>query len=221
MSGLSDRDIAETVQRYTDRYETFGYSPMTLGWNKGRQHIRFEALTSLFPLKGKRILDIGCGFGDLNTLLVDTCGDDYQYLGIDLVPSLVAEAKVRWQRPNVEFLVGDFLKTDFKVPFDIAIASGIFNHRLSAGDNYEVIHATIARTFSLVKDGLAFDFLSDQVDFTHAHTFHSAPSRLLQMAYGFSRKVVLRNDYLPFEFAIFVSHAEVDKETSTYLRSQP
>ena len=220
MSGLPNNDVDEIVNRYTDRYEQFGYSPLTLGWNKGRQSLRFAALTSMFPLKGKKILDIGCGFGDLNTILQDKCGRDYDYTGIDLVPDLISEAKRKWQGDNIRFYTGDFLSVPLESDYDVAISSGAFNHQLSEADNYGVIEATIDRTWPRVSIGLAFDFLSTKVEFTHDHTFHSDPAHILEMAYRKTRRVVLRNDYLPFEFAVCMySDDRVDAETGRYVSS--
>ena len=48
------------------------------------------------------------------------------------------------------------------------------------------------------------DFLSDKVDYQHEHTFHNAPEAVLAFAYGLTRNIVLRNDYMPFEFSILL-----------------
>lgn len=67
---LPEKDIADTVARYSKRFGEFGYSPKSLGWNKGKQDIRFEILTSLYNFHDKTILDAGCGFGNLNQTLM-------------------------------------------------------------------------------------------------------------------------------------------------------
>ena len=73
-----------------------------------------------------------------------------------------------------------------------------------AADNYDFIDACIDKALAVCRDGLAFDFLSDKVDFQLEHTFHSSPERILEMAYRYSRNVILRNDYMPFEFSVFI-----------------
>lgn len=201
---LPDKDRAETIKRYSERYREFGYSPKSLGWNKGKQDIRFEILTSLYNCKGKTILDIGCGFGDLNKTLAAHCADQYRYIGIDLVPDLLQEAGSRYGSDTVHFVEGDFLEAKFDESPDFAIASGIFNHKLQDAENYALIEATMIKAFDLCNDGFAFDFLSDKVDYTLEHTFHSSPEKILSIAYRLSKNVVLRNDYMPFEFSIFL-----------------
>ena len=92
MKALPEEDVELTRQRYRQRYEDHGYSPRTLGWNKDRQAIRFQSLSSLFDLKDASVLDIGCGFADLYTFLKDNDQAPADYLGIDLVPELTEEA---------------------------------------------------------------------------------------------------------------------------------
>jgi len=200
---LSDKDKNEIIQRYSDRYRQYGYSPFTLGWNKGKQNIRFDILTSMQDLSNKFVLDIGCGFGDLNIILKNKF-INYCYLGLDIVPDLITEAKSRYSNKNIDFLCGDFLDHLVTQNFDFAIASGIFNFKLKEDNNYNYIENVIKKALSICREGIAFDFLSDKVDFQYEHTFHSSPEKILEIAYKYSRNIVLRNDYMPFEFAVYI-----------------
>ena len=201
---LSKKDRDNNVNRYVERFREHGYAPETLGWNKGRQPVRFDILTEFGELAGKRILDIGCGFGDLNKTLRAKFGDDYTYIGVELVEELVDEARKRYPQSNVRFVHGEFLDDAIQVEADVAMASGVFNYRFDDTDNYAFIEATMQKAFALSKDGLAFDFLSDRVEYELPHTFHSNPGRILDMAAVHSRNMVLRNDYIPFEFALYL-----------------
>jgi SAM-dependent methyltransferase len=201
---LSKKDIKEVVDRYSKRFLQFGYSPKTLGWDKGKQDIRFDILTSQYNFQNKSILDIGCGFGDLNKSLQNKFKFDYKYYGIDIVPDLIDQAKKKFTGKNICFFCGDFLSEEFNSKFDYAIASGIFNFKLLEGDNYNYIENVINKAFELCRDGFAFDFLSDKVDYQYENTFHSNPEKILNIAFKYSRNVILRNDYMPFEFTLFV-----------------
>jgi SAM-dependent methyltransferase len=204
VEGLSDHDRNLLLERYGERFRDFGYSPKSLWWDKGKQGIRFRVLTSHYDFRNKRVLDIGCGFGDLNNTLRKRSANKYDYYGLDLVQEFVEVARGLYGTPRVRFACGDFLSVAFEEEFDYAIASGIFNFKLSGEDNYDVIDSAIRKALSVCRDGLAFDFLSDKVDFRHAHTFHSSPERVLSIGYKYSRNVLLRNDYMPFEFSLFV-----------------
>ena len=107
MQKMPKAEMNATIKRYHDRYCEFGYSPKSLGWGKGKQDIRFDILTSLYDCRNKTVLDIGCGFGDLNITLEQKF-KSYRYLGCDLCEDLVAEGRKRY--PNAHFLVGDFLE---------------------------------------------------------------------------------------------------------------
>lgn len=213
---LSNEDIDETIKRYTQRFETYGYSPLTLGWNKGKQTIRFSSLLDGFDLKGKSILDIGCGFGDLNKTLQARYGQEYQYVGYDLVPALIDEARKRWTNSNVSFFCGEFKQTPTP-SFDFAIGSGLFNHKLKSSEPYAVIYSVISAALNSVREAVSFDFLSTKVDFQLPHTHHSCPSKILELSYSLSRRLTLRNDYLPFEFLVQIhKNDQIDEATTCY-----
>lgn len=200
---LSQKDIQEISSRYEDRYRAYGYSPRTLDWDKDKQMMRFSILTSQYDFRGKEVLDIGCGFGDLNRVLLAATDGDYRYFGIDVTQSLLSEAQSRYGNDRVHFGCGDFLALD--VPeLDYAIASGIFNLKLIESDNYVFIEQVMRKAFCLCRAGFAFDFLSDKVDFCKENTFHASPERVLALAYSLSRNVILLNNYMPFEFSLFV-----------------
>lgn len=200
---LSQNDIQQISDRYEQRYSEYGYSPRTLDWDKGKQKMRFSILISQYNFRGKNVLDIGCGFGDLNSVLSKATDGDYSYLGVDVSASLLAEAQIRYGSERVGFSCGDFLALDIP-EVDYVIASGIFNLKLKEGDNLVFIEKVMQKAFSLCRVGFAFDFLSDKVDFSKENTFHSSPERILGLAYGFSRNVILLNNYMPFEFSVFV-----------------
>lgn len=193
------------IERYSRRFAEHGYDPRTLGWDKGKQQTRFRILTSQYDFRGKRVLDIGCGFGDLNEGLQRRTGREYSYHGVDLVPDLIDRAKDLYPAGNITFSCADVLSDDFTGNFDYAVASGLFNFPFNDVANYDFIDAVINKALSFCCDGLAFDFLSDKVDWRQANNFYSSPEQVLGMAYKYSRNVVLRNDYMPFEFAVFIN----------------
>jgi len=198
---LNEKDQEKIVTSYTTRYDEFGYAPKSLYWDKGKQNLRFDILTSSFDMEGMRILDIGCGFGDLNRFL-KTKTENYSYLGIDITEAFIREATNRYASEKIRFVHGDFLHEDVGDDFDIAIASGTFNFKFDHDDNYAFVDHAIRKALSVCKTGLAFDFLSDKVDYRHEHSFYYAPEKVLEIAYRYTRNVTLRNDYMPFEFTL-------------------
>lgn len=211
---FSAKDKEKVIDRYTKRFKTYGYSPKTLGWFKGKQDIRFHILTSHVNLENKAILDIGCGFGDLNRILKNKL-NSYTYFGVDIVPALIEEGKKRYSGSNIQFLCADFSELKIEPMFDYAIASGIFNFKLLHEDNYHYIEHIIQKSLKLCTIGIAFDFLSDKVDYEYEETFHNSPEKILSIAYKYSRNIVIRNDYMPFEFSLFITKDDSFKPETT------
>lgn len=86
-------------------------------------------------------------------------------------------------------------------------------------DNYAYVYEVMKKALLLCKDGIAFDFLSDKVDYKLDHAFHYDPVRILNIAYSFSRRVLLRNDCFPFEFSVYVYKDDsFSKEDTTFIQ---
>jgi len=194
--------IATMTERYRGQYREHGYSPKSLGWDKGKQEVRFQTLFEFFSWEGRAVLDIGCGFGDFAGYLTRKIGPTFNYTGIDLVPEFIDEARARNAYPTTSYLTGDFLQVSFDRPFDIVVGSGIFNHKFDNGRNQAVVEKTMRKAFAMCQEGIAFDFLTDKVDFKHAHTHHTNPEWLLGLGYLLTRNLTFRNDVMPFECAI-------------------
>lgn len=216
---ISCHDKDKLIADYRKRFAEYGYSPKTLGWDKGKQDIRFSILTSQWELEGKRILDVGCGFGDLNRYFRKNKIENYEYVGVDVVEELIHEAKKQNSEngnSKISYICADFLDMPFTESFDYVISSGAFNRRFFGElDNYSFIEKCIDKSFDLCGEGIAFDFLSDKVDYQYEHTFHSSPERILGYSYSKSRNVILRNDYMPFEFSIFIFKDDSFKNEDT------
>jgi len=76
------------------------------------------------PKRGARILDLGCGTGDLLA-----CLSEASYVGIDLNEDYISAARKRYAEQGT-FLVGDATKfsEQIKGPFEFIIAVGLLHH---------------------------------------------------------------------------------------------
>ncbi|HEX8723391.1 MAG TPA: methyltransferase domain-containing protein [Pyrinomonadaceae bacterium] len=200
---MNPLDRQRYVERYTSRYRRFGYDPLTLGWGKGgRQEIRFAALLGMAPEPRGRVLDVGCGFGDLYGYLRKV-GWEGDYVGLDIVPKLLEVA--REQYPGIDVRACDILEEGASPgEFDYVVASGVFNARLHGESNETYIGAMLRRMLGLARVGVAADFLSTHVDFRHEDAHHSDPAALLGLAMKLTRRAAVRHDYLPFEFCVYL-----------------
>jgi len=210
---MTPEDIDAIVRVYSQRFDEFGVSAETLGWGqKDRRRLRFEMLCSLWDLDGKVVLDFGCGFGDLCGFLAET-RKNVRYIGIDINPRFVQAA--RELQPSGDFRTMNLLEEDLGEPVDFVFASGVFNDQVS--DNRAFVADAFAAFDKVARVGFAANFLSTKVDYRYPTANYTEPADALELCYRYSRNVVLRNDCMPFEFAVFVNKASrVDPERTVF-----
>lgn len=84
-----------------------------------RQLLQQAGITS-----GMRVLDVGCGSGDVSFLAADLVGPSGEVIGADRVAEAVKRATARAQAKdirNVKFLEGDPTELQFDRPFDAVV----------------------------------------------------------------------------------------------------
>lgn len=77
---------------------------------------------------GARVLDVGCGPGNVEKLLVES-GKEFKILGIDLADEMIKHARTNVVSPGVEFIVGDIRNIGLEAgTYDAVIASFCLPH---------------------------------------------------------------------------------------------
>lgn len=205
---FSKNDKLSVISRYTEKFKKFGYSQKTLGWDKGKQDIRFDVLTCAWDFKNASVLDVGCGFGDFYGFANDKFGNLSRYTGLEIVPSLIEKGRELYgENSNFEIISSSITDWEPEIAYDYVVISGLFNFKLDGGseNNYQFIDFVLKRSMSFVKKGVAANFLSDKVDYEYENTFHSNPGRILDICFNFTRNIVFKNDYFPFEFTVLLN----------------
>lgn len=212
---MKKNEILEAVNRYNQRLEQFGISEQALGWGeKGRAKLRYNILLSQWDFDNSSVLDAGCGFGDLFGYMVQKGCRNFKYLGLDINSAFIHIAKEKY-RGSATFHVKNLLEQEGETSVDFILSSGVFNHKLE--DNMGFISASFKKFNSLSTRGFAANFLSDKVTFRNDDMFYASPPEILTLAYQYSNNIVLRNDYMPFEFTVFVNKfAEIDGKLTVY-----
>jgi SAM-dependent methyltransferase len=197
-------DVADAVRRYADRYAQHGYQPLTLGWTKGRQQLRFAAALEMLGQSFDSVLDVGCGFGDLFGYLRGL-GWRGRYLGVDLVPELLEEGRRRYGPLGAHFERADLTATDVDFHADVAVAIGIFNHRLRQ-DNLAFLRQMLAAMWRHTTVAVTADFLSATANRRRDDLFYAPVGEVVQAGLALSKRVMLHHGYMPFEFNLTVWH---------------
>lgn len=169
----------------------------------GRQDVRFPVLAA--PALAKpdcAVLDVGCGFAELYGFLRSR-GWRGRYTGIDIVPALLNEARRRY--PDIELYEHDGSSgLGHLTPHDFVIASGVMNLALPGNDNEAHIEKFLRIMFQHASQALAVDFMTAYVDSQHPDAWHTDPVWAFTVANRLTRRLVLRADYMPYEFALFL-----------------
>ena len=196
---MKERDRKILTDFYQENYRRHGYDPKSLGWIEGTQETRFTVLTALGDLDGSSVLDVGCGFADLYGFLLER-GIKVDYTGIDLNPEFIDVARGLY--PDARLIVGDFEEIKIPGQFDWAFESGIFN--LKVKQHQPFVENTMRKMFKVASKGVAADFLGPSpYDFT-LEMYHFDPLEMIRFCNQLSQRVVLRCDYKPTEFCVYV-----------------
>lgn len=194
------KDKKAIIACYEDRYARYGYDIRTIGWgDTASQKLRFEVLSSVGYLSSASVCDVGCGFGDLYSFLVNKYGS-VKYWGIDLSPNLIAEAIRR--HPGVGFEVRDILVSPFKKSFDYVLCSGALSFKIKNHKAY--VADMIESMYTMSNKGVAVNFLSTYVDYQQDKDFHFSPEQALALGKKLSKYVRIAHDYPLYEFTLFI-----------------
>lgn len=198
---MDNKDKQKIIERYEQRLREFGPVQKSLGWLKGRQRFRFYYLMNIERFgKNDSVLDIGCAYGDLKDFLLKE-GWNGKYCGVDIVPSLIEIAKDKYQ--GIDARVVDILTEKFDEKFDWVMSSGALTSK-TEDDTYVYFSQMIGKMFEICKKGVAVNFCSPYVEFQSDVNFHPEIPKLLAIVTSHTKRFVLRHDYMPYEFTLYM-----------------
>lgn len=193
------------VERHRDALLRHGHSPEALYWSSEKiQQLRFRILLEIGVQDGDRVLDVGCGFGDLYPVLCRAVANIH-YTGIDLSPDLIATGKTLY--PQAEFHTGDLFDLD-PAPgsYDLVLLSGALNEAL--GDNGRYARAIIKRMYETCRRGVALNLLNAENSWiaSRKDLQSFSPQQIKAQCQSFCADLILRQDYLDNDFTLYLLH---------------
>jgi SAM-dependent methyltransferase len=207
------------VAHYEARLREHGPTARGMDWKDERsQRLRFAMLVDGLELAGRSLHDVGCGSGELCAFLRER-GLAVDYRGSDLSAEMIAAARAR--QPGVSFQRADLL-ADELAPADVLVTSGLFHVKLAATDAEwsAFVRDMLRRMFGLAREAIAFNLMSDQVDFRVPELHYSSPAETLAFCQReLSRHVRLRHDYPLHEYTVHVLRGSKTTEAQRTQRS--
>jgi len=195
---MNDDDQKRITDFYEDAFEAYGNDPRSVRWaDEETQRTRFEVLNKIADLRGKRVLDVGCGLGDLYKFFI-LKQITVDYTGIDIVPVFIDRARERF--PDATFRVEDISLLDEQ--YDYVLASGALN--LTVADSKQYYFSLIKKMFACAKDGLAFNMLNSVTHPTDETYTSYNIDEVTAYCKTLTNNVVVVADYLPWDFTVYM-----------------
>ncbi|MFC1734812.1 methyltransferase domain-containing protein [Candidatus Hydrogenedentota bacterium] len=184
----------ELLDRYGDSHKSLAYGSVETQMKK------FEMLAGVGDLDGCTLLDVGCGFGDLHKF-IEEMGLSVRYTGIDISPRLIDKARKKY--PEAEFMTGDIVSMDLEEEsYDYVVGTG-FNC-FKTDHNWETISVAMDSMFQACREGVALQMLSTYAPRHDESSYYASPEEILHLALGYTTRIVLRHDYAPHDFTIYM-----------------
>jgi SAM-dependent methyltransferase len=188
------------IENYRNLFLKHGSGPEASQGSAEGQRFRFEKLLQIGDLTGCRVLDLGCGLGDLYPFLLNRF-DNIDYTGIDIVPELVDYAAKKYSNGN--FLCRDILKTGIDGMFDYVLISGIFNNSIAKCTNF--LKDIVTVVFNHCTKGIAFNFISTYVNHVDPGMAYHDPIDIIDFCLKtLTWKATMHHHYERCDVAVFL-----------------
>ena len=195
---------------YNDRIGIYGENISALGWRSvEQQEFRFEVLTRGLKTSSLKVLDIGCGFGDMFWYLKKNEFSIKSYTGIDVSSKMVEIASERILDSSANFYISDYTEFKTSTKFDVIFVSGTLNYK--TGDSPS---ERITTLMALSSDWLDFNgelranFLRTNVDYINSINEHYDTIEVADSAKNFFSKVEVIQNYGLYEFTLVASDSK-------------
>lgn len=197
---MDDFDKSVIVERYNERASQFGHGPAALGEPKQRQAFYYSRMLPRSEFQvADSILDIGCGYGDLNIYL-RSGGWQGRYCGVDINPELIAEGRRR--DPEVDLRVHDIQQATLGENFDWCFACHVITSQTEKIAYLDHLRSMLEGMWCHANKGIFFNLLSPLADYTNP--IHARPpfADVISIITGLTNRFSLHHDYMPFEYSI-------------------
>jgi SAM-dependent methyltransferase len=191
----------ELLYFYDRHLKDFGDSPQAVRWTPEGQRRRYETLLKIAgDLSEKKVLDFGCGKGDLYGFMKER-GRFLQYCGIDINEYLIDLARNKY--PEAEFIAMDIEEEDFDRIFDTIFVCGVFNLRVAGIE--ETMKNVLKILFKLCGEALHVNLLTYYVPQRSVELFYVKPEEILRFVITeLSPSAILRHGIIKEDFFLSV-----------------
>jgi SAM-dependent methyltransferase len=203
---------ASFIDHYTGLVRKHGPTPEGTDWRlQSNAEFGYQKMLEVIQAgdHGRRVsfLDVGCGYGGLLAFAKER-GIALDYTGIDIVADMIEHGKKL--HPEARFRAGDFLDMEDIGQYDYVVCNGILTLKLASSmfDMTGYCHKLVRRMFGVARTGIAFNTMSNKVNYFSDNLFYQSPVEVLAFCFAeLSSKVRLDHAYPRFEFTTYVYHS--------------
>ena len=214
MSNTSKKTYSKLANHYANCLKKYGDTTLGMDWPEESDNIkRFSIMLDLFKIdlygniKPLRILDFGCGTSHFYEFLKKShLNNNISYTGIDIVQDSIKISKKKF--PENKYFCMDILASSKSFgQYDYVIINGLFTQKCNMNDKEmkNFLIKILKKLFPCFKKGLAFNTMSNQVDFKREGSFHLDLNWSSQVfVNNFTRNFLIRHDYDLYENTFYL-----------------
>jgi len=200
----------KSLNIYKAKFKEFGVSPQALQWkSKGAAHQRFRQFWAEIDFDNKSVLDVGCGFGEFGNFLTKRY-ENVVYKGVDIMPEIIASGKEKY--PQLDLETQDFFSHPKAEIYDTIICSGALNSNFGTEkENLDFRKNAIKIIFEHATNVVAFNMLGghpSNSNNSECNIWYADSLEILEYCMSLTRRVILRQNYHPSDFTIFMYKAK-------------
>jgi SAM-dependent methyltransferase len=208
-------------QHHKELFLCHGPTPRGVDWNDEAEMLyRYEKMLAVLDkdfldLSGvPSLLDVGCGWGGLLKYSRER-GRELVYTGIDVVGEMVTYCMDNYQ--DATFREADVFDLDPRAEqYDFVVSNAILTQRLTASirEMDEFAKRLVSKMFSLCRHGIAFNMMSNHVNFMVDNLFYKSPLEMtafcfdqlsprVRLDHGYSSLINQKGKYYDFTVYVF------------------
>lgn len=192
---------------YEKQMSRLGTGEFTLYGSKLSQLVRFERLTDFVDLRGKTLLDVGCGICEFYDFLKGTGVELGGYIGTEIMESVYAGA--RKVHPELDVRLLDIVeeKIEYRDKFDVVIAMGVSAIKLGSVENSDAYWKKfVEKMFELTADSgvVAFTCFSNKKSDVLPEDYVADPNDWFNFAMRLTDRVIIDHSYMPHDFTLYL-----------------